>query len=273
MMILRRTTAIRGMEMSDKYTMTISRLTVDKLGVKLYDRVSAVIAELIANSYDADATEVEVRAPMGELLATKHGGMLTDKGYIIEVIDNGIGMTPAEVNSFYLRVGAERRSDPNRGERSKIFNRRVMGRKGVGKLAPFGICQKIEILTSGGELISGKGEDGQPVNGYLTAHLILDRGGILLPTDEDYHPLVGELDGSVSTWHGMKLKLTIFGHRSVPSHKEFERQLSQRFGLSNANWQIKLTDTSPNRDSSKPTSCTVGEFTIEKMPDTELLMV
>ena len=38
-----------------KYEMTISRLTVDKLGVKLYDRVSAVIAEIVANSYDADA--------------------------------------------------------------------------------------------------------------------------------------------------------------------------------------------------------------------------
>ena len=51
--------------MNEKYKMTISRLTVDKLGVKLYDRVSAVIAEIIANSYDADATEVTVRAPMG----------------------------------------------------------------------------------------------------------------------------------------------------------------------------------------------------------------
>ncbi len=40
--------------MSEKYTMTISRLTVDKLGVKLYDRVSAIIAEIMANSYDAD---------------------------------------------------------------------------------------------------------------------------------------------------------------------------------------------------------------------------
>lgn len=51
--------------MGDKYTMTISRLTVDKLGVKLYDRVSAVIAETVANSYDADATKVTIRAPMG----------------------------------------------------------------------------------------------------------------------------------------------------------------------------------------------------------------
>lgn len=82
--------------MTKKYRMTISRLTVDKLGVKLYDRVSAVIAEMIANSYDADATEVEVLAPMDELLATKSGGKLVDKGYTIDVKDNGIGMTPDE---------------------------------------------------------------------------------------------------------------------------------------------------------------------------------
>lgn len=68
-----------------KYLMTISRLTVDKLGVKLYDRVSAVIAELVANSYDADATEVTISAPMGEYLAEKHGGELKDKGYVVEV--------------------------------------------------------------------------------------------------------------------------------------------------------------------------------------------
>ncbi|MCH7686649.1 MAG: ATP-binding protein, partial [Planctomycetes bacterium] len=82
--------------------MTISRLIVDKLGVKLYDRVSAVIAELIANSYDADAKTVEVEAPMDELLATKSGGNLQDKGYSIEVRDDGFGMTPDEVNAFYL---------------------------------------------------------------------------------------------------------------------------------------------------------------------------
>jgi hypothetical protein len=58
-----------------KYIMRISRLTVDKLGVKLYDRVSAVLAELVANSYDADATNVEILAPMGEYLASREGGV------------------------------------------------------------------------------------------------------------------------------------------------------------------------------------------------------
>ena len=37
------------------YELRISRLTIDKLGVKLYDMVSAVVAELVANAYDADA--------------------------------------------------------------------------------------------------------------------------------------------------------------------------------------------------------------------------
>ncbi|MYI71230.1 MAG: ATP-binding protein, partial [Synechococcus sp. SB0673_bin_10] len=74
--------------------MRISRLTVDKLGVKLYDKVSAVIAELIANAYDADATEVTVSAPMGQFLATRAGGMIANRGLKIEVVDNGCGMTP-----------------------------------------------------------------------------------------------------------------------------------------------------------------------------------
>jgi len=65
--------------------MTISRLTVDKLGVKLYDRISAVIAEIIANSYDADAEQVTIKAPMGELLANKVKGKVQDRGFMIEV--------------------------------------------------------------------------------------------------------------------------------------------------------------------------------------------
>jgi HSP90 family molecular chaperone len=82
-----------------KYKMTISRLTVDKLGVKLYDKVSAVLAELVSNSYDADAKEVTIKAPMGEFLATKNNNQLQDKGYTIEVSDNGTGMTPEEINT------------------------------------------------------------------------------------------------------------------------------------------------------------------------------
>ena len=139
------------------YSMRISRLTVDKLGVKLYDKVSAVIAELIANAYDADATDVTVQAPMGQFLATRAGGTVSDKGFDIQVVDNGIGMTPWQVQEFFLVVGAERRSDANRGGLSPVLKRKVMGRKGVGKLAPFGICKTIEVISAGGNLINGGG--------------------------------------------------------------------------------------------------------------------
>jgi len=247
-----------------KYQMTISRLTVDKLGVKLYDRVSAVIAEIVANSYDADAREVVVAAPMGELLATKTQGHLQDKGFVIEVKDNGIGMTPEQVNSYYLKVGAERRSDPKRGDISPKFKRRVMGRKGVGKLAPFGICQKIEVITAGGKRIDRNGK-----RGYLTAHLILDRGMILADTDTAYYPTVGEHDEILSPKTGTTVRLYDFDHRQVPVLEDFERQLSQRFGIASSDWCIKLVDALKT-DSDPQQSRTVGQFEVAKMPGTTL---
>lgn len=232
-MILRRTLNMAPSELSSsqeaKYKMTISRLTVDKLGVKLYDKVSAVLAELVSNSYDADATKVTIKAPMGEFLATKNNNQLQDKGYTIEVSDNGIGMTPEEVNNFYLRVGAERRTDSLRGDESRGLKRKVMGRKGVGKLAPFGICEKIEILTSGGQLISGKDENGNSQEGYLTAHLILDRTQILQDTEFAYAPQVGNLDEIVRSKTGTTLNLTMFSKRKVPEIDLLSRQLAQRF--------------------------------------------
>jgi hypothetical protein len=170
--------AMKPQKNTAKYVMRISRMTVDKLGVKLYDRVSAVLAELVSNSYDADAKTVTITAPMDGYLAAKSAGKLKDKGFRIIVEDDGIGMTPEEVNQFYLRVGAERRNESarGRGDTSLIFGRKVMGRKGVGKLAPFGICQKIEVITAGGEkAIGGTDENGRKAKGYLTAHLILDR--------------------------------------------------------------------------------------------------
>ena len=250
--------------MKNTYRMTISRLTVDKLGVKLYDRVSAVIAETIANCYDADATEVVVTAPMGDLLATKARGVLRDKGFTIEVQDNGTGMVPDEVNKFYLVVGAERRTDPKRGGHSRKFQRKVMGRKGVGKLAPFGICQRIEIITAGGKRARSDGN-----KGYLTAHLVLDRSSILTDTDSAYYPIVGPRDDTLSPNTGTIVRLSQFDHRLVPSIDDFERQLSQRFGVASPNWQIKLVDSS--KTSTDPQYFRlVGDFQVDTMLGTVL---
>lgn len=257
--------------MSDnKYKMTISRLTVDKLGVKLYDRVSAVIAELVANSYDADATEVVISAPMGELLARKESGVLIDRNFIIEVSDNGSGMLVDgkvnEVNDFYLKVGSERRNDLRRGDVSKKYGRRVMGRKGVGKLAPFGVCQTIEVISSSGKQITDKASGRK---GFITSHFVMDRKAILSDTDTSYYPRPGELDNTFQPKLGTTIRMGGFDHRRVPKIADFERQMAQRFGLSTPDWRIVLRD-STKKPGDDDYERVVGAFETKLKPGTKI---
>lgn len=253
-----------GQQDDPKYKMTISRMTVDKLGVKLYDRVYAVIAELISNSYDADAETVTVRAPMGQLLATKVDGRVISKAVTIEVEDTGTGMSPEELQQFYLVVGKERREDPARGDTSKIFGRKVMGRKGVGKLAPFGVCKVVEIISAGGASVS-EGEE----SGFRVAHIILNKEKILSDTDEVYYPEVGAEDGKIYLKSGTKIILRDFEYRKISSIEDLTRQLSQRFGLSSPNWRIDLQDSS--KTSGDPDFArTVGLFTVPTMQNSKV---
>ena len=256
--------------MSVEYSMRISRLTVDKLGVKLYDRVSAVIAELIANAYDADARTVTVHAPMGQFLATRAEGKLQDKSLVIKVVDDGIGMTPQQMQDFFLVVGAERRDDPDRGDRSPCFNRKVMGRKGVGKLAPFGICKTIEVISSGGQLIDETGANSDSkTKGYLTSHIILDYEGIMAldnEPDERYKPPTGTRNESYSPTQGTTIILRNFNYRKVPAPDILARQISQRFGIKSEDWRIRLVD---NTQSDAPAQ-EIDEFDIETMANTRL---
>ena len=215
-----------------KYTMKISRLTIDKLGIHMYDRVSAVIAELIANSYDADAKNVTVTLPFGQYLAKRQDGQAIDQGYEISIKDDGIGMLSNEVNQYYLKVGANRRST-----RSEItpMGRPVLGRKGIGKLAPFGICQEIRVISSGGEP-DGAGK-------YEASDLILQYESILSDDDGDYHPKPGPLDGSKQDWRGTKIFLRKFSRKRVPPGEVLHRQISARFGISRADWNVRIVDS------------------------------
>jgi len=105
---------------NEKYTMRIERTIVDDLGLKLYDKVSAVVAEIIANSYDADAENVMVEIPLGKALATKKKGAIVQGGYTIKIIDDGHGMTPSEANECFLPVGRHRRKYSNQGNVSRV---------------------------------------------------------------------------------------------------------------------------------------------------------
>jgi hypothetical protein len=241
------------------YKMTISRNTIDKLGVKLYDKVSAVVAELVANAYDGDATEVVVELPLGQYLASRAGGTITDKGYVIRVSDTGHGMTPDEVNRFYLPIGKDRRQDPQHGATSRERNRDVLGRKGIGKLAPFGTCRTIEVLSSGGQ---GTNE------GYVTAHLILNYGDILQETDEPYYPTAGQFDQTFRANRGTTIILRNFLYRRIPEPQVFHRQLAARFGITRQDWAIKVIDSANHA-----TSFQIGELAVDLLQGTKIDLV
>ena len=249
--------------------MPISALTVDKLGVKLYDKASAVIAELISNSYDADARSVVVRAPMGQYLASRAGGVLTDKEFSIEVQDDGTGMTPDEMQAYFLPVGTERRDDSRRGSTSPLLKRKVMGRKGVGKLAPFGICKIIEVISTGGKECTHDHSDGT-TTGYLTSHVVLDYDEIKalgVDPERTYEPTSGPLDRTLRKAPGTTVRLRNFSFRKVPPIDVLARQLAQRFGITRDDWQVTIHDNTPG----VAESCkTIDAFDVKVMPGTRL---
>ena len=220
--------------MKNKYTMIIETKIVDKLGLKLYDKVSAVVGELIANSYDADAENVSIKVPLGKALAIRSES--GDKGYEIEVIDDGHGMTPKEALEFYLRVAKDRRQDARQGNKSRTKKRSVMGRKGIGKLAPFGVCKTIEVRSSGGKKTG---------NGFEVTHFEMDYDAIMEETseeDRDYHPKTLADDGGFDPQTGTVIKLKNFLPRKVPDKDTFARQISYRF-LPLPDFKISIQDT------------------------------
>jgi len=114
---------------------------IDHLGIQMYQSPVAAIAELVANAWDAEATEVRITLPPG-------------KGGEIVIEDNGFGMTFDECQARYLNVGYGRRGK-DASQTSGVLKRPVLGRKGIGKFAGFGIARIIDVETiskSTGEL-------------------------------------------------------------------------------------------------------------------------
>ena len=106
-----------------------------ELGELLVGRDSTALIELIKNAYDADATEVTI-----------HGKHLDspDHGSII-VKDNGVGMTPDQFVSGFLRIASRFKDQGDR--RSVLYRRRYTGVKGIGRLAAHKLARSLEIVS------------------------------------------------------------------------------------------------------------------------------
>ncbi len=125
---------------ADELELTVAGNLIKHLGVQMYaGRPVPAIAELISNAWDADATVVDVHIPLDKSWNPANDSQ------IITVSDNGSGMTWDVVRDAYLNVGRDRRK--TEGKDRSPNGRRLQGRKGVGKLAGFGIADTLEIQT------------------------------------------------------------------------------------------------------------------------------
>ena len=120
------------METEKELRMSFDPNTIQHLGIKMYSGLPTAIAELVANAYDACSPEVHIK--------------LYDSGKKkIIVEDTGVGMIFEEINSHFLRIGRNRREEEGK---ETPCGRIATGKKGLGKLAFFGIGNTIEITTT-----------------------------------------------------------------------------------------------------------------------------
>lgn len=111
---------------------------IEHIGIQMYQSPTAALAEIVSNAWDADATEVDI---VFNFDAQKKSD------WTITITDNGNGMTKDECQFKFLSVGYNRREKDGPNARSARKSRPLMGRKGIGKFAGFGIARFIKIDT------------------------------------------------------------------------------------------------------------------------------
>ena len=194
-----------------KYELKFDPKTIEHLGVKMYSTLPPALAELISNTYDADASEVEVS------FHEKNGAPVS-----ITVKDNGCGMSAQDIQEHFLVIGRNRRTEGG-GEPSPRYGRMPTGKKGLGKLALFGLAKKIVLNT---------------VKNNKQSQFELDWDK-LLDSDTVYNPDSGVQNVETSAGNGTEITLRELKRKSSFSLNSIADSLSRIF-IVDDNFKILL---------------------------------
>lgn len=192
--------------MNKEYKLNIDPRILELLGPSLYTNIYYVLAELIANAYDADAHNVYI-------IANKDDITVEDDG-------NGMSYAKGDVQK-YLNVAAVSRN--SKEDSYTPFNRRKMGRKGVGKLAALSVSENVLVKTI---------NDGEKSGFILSRHI--GENNLLAPlTDEQitFEKISGNGTSIVMQSPQYKLHSTL---------KAMKRNLLKIFPLVNQDFKIHL---------------------------------
>jgi hypothetical protein len=192
-------------EEPEPYNLTVDLNVLNHLGFNLYSNVPAVLSEVIANSWDADAENVEI--------------VLDKTSKKVAITDDGVGMSLVDINERYLKVGYQKRAEVTVTPKG----RHVMGRKGIGKLSLFSIASYIEVqsakATPGGTEKNGFTMDANEIKKAIGA-----KGGT-------YHPKKIE-PSSLTVDKGTRLGLAdLAKNLTGTTENALRRRLARRFSV------------------------------------------
>ena len=201
----------------EPYRMEFDVGTIRHLGLQMYSTLPPVIGELVANAWDANATKVEITIPETPI---------DEQTSEIVINDDGIGMSDEDVRNKYLIVGRDRRENEQSDETPPPQNRKIMGRKGIGKFSAFGIAKEIAVESM---------KDDEVSHFRMNYDELLERAA-------DRSIEFPQLDSTGTVSKGTKIILrhiTKFKNRSI-SIKRIRRGLARRFAVIGAQQDFEV---------------------------------
>lgn len=191
--------------MSEEFTLNYHAATIQHLGIGLYKQLPQAIAELITNSWDADSHKVQIN--------------INYKEKIIIVSDDGNGMSAKEINENFLTIARNRRltdkqNDEKRETGLSKNGRKVTGKKGLGKLALFGIANTISIDSI--------------QNGKLNS-FELNYNDIQSSSNSVYHPKTIHYNVQIDEPNGTKITIKDITLKNLTKIDTLYDSLSKRF--------------------------------------------
>jgi hypothetical protein len=185
------------------------------LGPNLYSNIAAVLSEMVANAWDADADLVNL-----------HMNPMRDE---IRITDDGQGMSKKEINEKYLNIGFLKRA----GEVSPFTpkGRHVMGRKGIGKLAVFSFAREVSVISNDGTGAVGCKLDWDDIEAAI------DKNNWYTPTELDL--------GGMDIPKGTQVILRKLRGEKIKDINLVRRKIARRFLVLDKenDFQVKIGDT------------------------------
>jgi len=106
------------------------------IGQELISNDVIALVELIKNSYDADATNIDLSL----------NDILSENGEIL-IKDDGVGMSFEKIVNVWLEPATPDKKSKGTNAFSSCFTRRFLGEKGIGRFAVHRLGEKIELIT------------------------------------------------------------------------------------------------------------------------------